>query len=167
MNAHRASSFSKTNHTVDHCQIHVTAVDDQYPADMKKQTLVTLILTRSIPLAGGLEALLTAIPMIDEVQVARSFENACKQIVDRQPKLILIDAAALESQPEAQLAKIISLAPATQRVLLVDEVQAARIPSQYAGTILIKGLPPASVAERITNLLSAKSDKNEPAVPND
>lgn len=126
-----------------------------------KQNIEILIVTRSIPLADGLDALLKAIPQIDAVQIARNFENAIRQIETRKPSIVLIDSALLGNKPEALLERIHTLSPETQRVLLADDVQAVKWMPQYAEAILIKGAPPAAIATMVTNLFVEKGDKHE------
>lgn len=126
-----------------------------------KQNIEILIVTRSIPLADGLDALLKAIPQIDEVQIVRNFENAIQQIETRKPSIVLIDSALLGNKPEALLDKIHTISPETQRVLLADDVQAVKWMPQYAEAILIKGAPPTALATIVTNLFVEKGDEHE------
>ena len=128
---------------------------------MNKKIIVVLIVTRSIPLADGLDALLKAIPRIDEVKIARNFENALQQIESRKPRIVLIDSVLLGNKPDVSLEKIILLSPETQRVLLVDDVQEVNLMPRYAEAILIKGISPSAVATIVTNLLFSKGEENE------
>lgn len=128
---------------------------------MNKQPIRAFILTRSIPLADGLDALLAAISQIDEVGIARNIDEALEQIENRKPRIVLIDSVLIENQPEELLEKIISLSPETQRVLLVDHVQDLKWMPQYAEAVLIKGVPPSAVAAILTQLLFSKGDDHE------
>jgi DNA-binding NarL/FixJ family response regulator len=128
---------------------------------MDKKIIVVLIVTRSIPLADGLDALLKAIPQIDKVLIARNVENGYQQISVGKPQIVLIDSALLGSRPEKLLEKIVLLSPETQRVLLADDVGAVKWIPQYAEAIVVKGAPPSTIAMILTNLLSTKGDENE------
>lgn len=126
---------------------------------MKKQIIAALIATRSIPLGEGLDALLKAIPQIDEVEIITSLEKALKKIEARKPEIVLLDVALSGNKAQALLEKIVSLSPETQRVLLVDDVQDVKWMPPYAEAILIKGVSPSAVATIVTNLLLSKGDK--------
>jgi DNA-binding NarL/FixJ family response regulator len=128
---------------------------------MNRQPIQTFIVTRSIPLADGLEALLGAISQIDAVGIARNIEEAFEQIKSSKPHIVLIDAALIESQPEELLEKITLLSPETQRVLLVEDVQDVKGLPRYAEAIVIKGESAPAVAAIVTNLLFSKGDEHE------
>jgi DNA-binding NarL/FixJ family response regulator len=123
---------------------------------MNRQPIRAGLVTRSIPLADGLNALLGAIAQIDEVSIARNYDEALEQIENRQPHLVLIDSDLLGKHPEMLLAKVIALSPATKRVLLVDDVQDVKWIPQYAEAALIKGCPPSAVAAIVTDVLFSK-----------
>ena len=128
---------------------------------MNKQPIRAFIVTRSIPLADGLDALLAAISQIDEVGIARNIDEALEQIENRKPRVVLLDSVLIGNQPEELLEKIISLSPETQRVLLVDHVQDLKWMPQYAEAVLIKGVSPSAVAAILTHLLFSKGDDHE------
>jgi DNA-binding NarL/FixJ family response regulator len=128
---------------------------------MDKNIIIVLIATRSIPLADGLDALLKAIPQIEDVQIARNLENAYQRIEAGKPQIALIDSVLLASNPEVALQKIRTLSPTTQRVLLSDDVQAVKWMPQYAEAILIKGALPYAVATIVTNLLLTQGEEHE------
>jgi DNA-binding NarL/FixJ family response regulator len=128
---------------------------------MEKQTVIALIATRSVPLAAGLEALLNAIPQIDEVITTRNFETAIRQIKTRKPRIMLLDYVLIGTEPEVSLEKINLVSPETQRVLLVDDVQEVKLVPHYAESILIKGISPSSIAASLINLLVTKGEENE------
>lgn len=138
----------------------VTSDPNNYSWSMK-QHIEILIVTRSIPLADGLDALLKAIPQVDGVQTARNLENATQQIENRKPQIVLIDSALLGSKPDMLLEKIFSLSPTTQRVILADDVQAVKWMPRYAEAILIKGASPSAITTIVTNLLLAQGDEHE------
>ena len=123
---------------------------------MNEQPIRALIITRSIALGDGLNALLRTISQIDEVGIARSMDEAFGQIESRMPRIVLIDAVLIESRPEELLKKVTTLSPRTQRVLLVDHVQDVKWMPQYAEAVLIKGVSPSAVAVILTNLLFSK-----------
>jgi DNA-binding NarL/FixJ family response regulator len=128
---------------------------------MDKGNIAILIVARSISLSDGLDALLKAIPLIDEVQIARNFASVYQQIGTRQIQIILIDSNLLGNDPPATLEKIKMLSPETQRVLLLDDVQDVNLMPRYAEAILIKGAAPSAVAAIVTNLLSGKGEVHE------
>jgi DNA-binding NarL/FixJ family response regulator len=123
---------------------------------MNEQPIRALIITRSIALGDGLNALLRTISQIDEVGIARSMDEAFEQIESRMPRIVLIDAVLIESRPEELLKSVTVLSPRTQRVLLVDNVQDVKWMPQYAEAVLIKGVSPSAVAVILTNLLFSK-----------
>ncbi|HET9589302.1 MAG TPA: hypothetical protein VFO91_10980, partial [Anaerolineales bacterium] len=81
---------------------------------MEKQIITALIVTPSTPLGEGLDALLRAIPQIDEVEITRSLEKALQQIESRKPRIVLLDFAASRNHAKSLLEKIESLSPQTQ-----------------------------------------------------
>jgi DNA-binding NarL/FixJ family response regulator len=127
---------------------------------MNKQIIV-VIATRSIPLADGLEALLKAIPEIDNVEIVRTMEHVVKRVEDIRPRILLLDRSLASEKPEEFLEKIIVLSPKTLRVLLVDDAQDSKWQPQFAEAILIKGAAPIVVVATLTNLLFEKGDNNE------
>lgn len=128
---------------------------------MDQHNIIALIVTRSIPLSDGLDALLKALPQIAEVQIAMNVESAPRQIETKKPRIVLLDAVLLGNTPEVFLEKIQMLSPETQRVLLVDEVQEVNLMPRYAEAILIKGAAPSAVAAIVTNLLSEKGKEHD------
>jgi DNA-binding NarL/FixJ family response regulator len=128
---------------------------------MNKPTVQAFVVTRSIPLADGLDALLAAISQIDEVGIERNMDEALEQIENRKPRIVLIDSVLVGNRPEELLKKIISLSPQTQRILLVDDVQQVKWMPQYAEAVLIKGVSPSAVAAIVTHLLFSKGDEHE------
>ncbi|HSL29740.1 MAG TPA: hypothetical protein VK900_11110 [Anaerolineales bacterium] len=128
---------------------------------MNKQPIRAFIITRSIPLADGLEALLRAISQIDEIGIARNLDEAFEQIESRKPRIVLIDAVLIGRRPEELLDKIAFLSPETQRVLLVEDVQDVKWMPQHAEAVLIKGVSPSAVAGILTSLLFSKGDEYE------
>jgi DNA-binding NarL/FixJ family response regulator len=128
---------------------------------MNKQPVRAFIITRSISLADGLEALLRAVSQIDEVETLRNMEEVFEQVKRRKPRIVLIDAIMAGRRPEELLEKIALLSPETQRVLLVEDVQDLKWMPQYAEAVLIKGVSPSAVAAILTNLLFSKGDEHE------
>lgn len=128
---------------------------------MEKHNNEIFIVTRSVPLANGLDALLKALSQIDRVSIVKSFEEMSQQVTERKPRIAMIDTSLLGNDPEALLEKLHTLSPSTQRVLLVDDVQAVKWMPRYAEAILIKGAVPSAVTTIITNLLVEKGEEHE------
>jgi DNA-binding NarL/FixJ family response regulator len=128
---------------------------------MNRQSIRAFIITRSISLADGLEALLRAVSQIDEVETLMNMEEVFEQVERRKPRIVLIDAILAGRRPEELLQKIALLSPETQRVLLVEDVQDLKWMPQYAEAVLIKGVSPSAVAAILTNLLFSKGDEHE------
>lgn len=126
---------------------------------MEKQSVIALIATRSIPLANGLEALLNAIPQVDEVIITRNLEIAMQQIETRKPRIVLLEFIFLGNTPEATLEKINLISPGTQRVLLVYDVQEVKLMLTYAEAILLTGISPSAIVTVLANLLALKGDE--------
>lgn len=144
----------------------VSKLENEYPRSMDKKFIIALIVTRSIPLSDGLDALMKAIPLIDEVRIARNLEKACQQVEISKAQIILIDSALLGNNPIAVLKKVRMLSPESQRILLVDDVQEVNLMPRYAEAILIKGSTPSAVAAIVSNLLVEKGDDHEHNDPN-
>lgn len=125
---------------------------------MEKRDIDALIMTRSAPLADGLEALLRSGLQFDSVSIAHSLEKALQHIEEQRPRLVLLDVVLLGDMPEAHLENIHRLSPETQRALLVDDVQAVRWVPQYAEAILVNGISPPALAAIVTSLLTVKGD---------
>ena len=70
---------------------------------MNKQPVRAFIITRSISLADGLDALLRAVSQIDEVETLRNMEEAFVQVERRKPHIVLIDAILAGRRPEELL----------------------------------------------------------------
>ena len=128
---------------------------------MEKLITAAFIVTQSIALANGLDALLKAIPEIDEVRVARDLINALQQVEELQPQIILVDSALLDQEPEVFLGKIVLVSPGTQRVLLVADVQDLKWDPRYAEAVLIEGIAPSTLARIVMDLLSKKGEEYE------
>lgn len=126
---------------------------------MKKQFIAALIVTRSIPLGEGLDALLKAIPQIDQVEITKRLEEALQKIQARKPGIVLLDAVLSGDKTQSLLEKIKTISPETQRVLLVDHVRDMKWTPQHAEAILIKGVSPSAVATIVTHLLLTKGDE--------
>lgn len=134
---------------------------NEYPTDMNKKNIIVLIAARSIPLTDGLDALLKAIPQIDEVRIARNLENVYQQLETRKIRIVLIDAVLFGNDLEVVLEKIHILSPETHRVLLVDDVQRVNLMPRYAEAILIKGAAPTAIAAIVTTLLLEKGENHD------
>ena len=128
---------------------------------MEKHNNERFIVTRSVPLANGLDALLKALSQIDRVSIVKSSEEMSQQVAERKPRIAMIDTSLLGNDPEALLEKLHTLSPSTQRVLLVDDVQAVKWMPRYAEAILIKGAVPSAVTTIVTNLLVEKGEEHE------
>jgi DNA-binding NarL/FixJ family response regulator len=123
-----------------------------------KQNIEILIVTRSVVLQQGFGALLESLPGIASVKAVRDLANAYPWIEMHQPGIVLLDSLLLGPGPETALEKIQSFSPATQRMLLVDDVQQMNLMPRYAEAILIKGISPSALTKIVTNLLSEKGD---------
>ena len=128
---------------------------------MEKHNNEIFIVTRSVPLANGLDALLKALSQIDRVSIMKSSEEMSQQVAERKPRIAMIDMSLLGNDPEALLEKLHTVSPSTQRVLLVDDVQAVKWMPRYAEAILIKGAVPSAVTTIVTNLLVEKGEEHE------
>jgi DNA-binding NarL/FixJ family response regulator len=123
-----------------------------------KQNIEILIVTRSVVLQQGLGALLESLPDVTSFEAVPDLANAYPWIEAHQPGIVLLDSRLLGPRPETALEKIQTLSPATQRVLLVDDVQQVNLMLGYAEAILIKGLSPSALTAIVTNLLFEKGD---------
>ena len=123
---------------------------------MKKQITAAFIVTQSIALADGLEALLKAIPEIEEVRVVRNLMDALQQVDEIRPQLILVDTTMLTNEQDPFLEKISLLSSGTQRVLLVPDITDLKWDPRSAEAVLIEGIAPSTLARIVTDLLSKK-----------
>lgn len=126
---------------------------------MKKQTVTALIVTRSLALGEGLNALFRAIPQIDEVQIVGTLEQALPEIEMRKPGIVLVDAKSSGNNTLTMLQHIARLSPQSRRVVLVDDVQDFKGTPELAEVVLVKGASPSAVAAIVTDLLMNKGEE--------
>lgn len=128
---------------------------------MNRHNVEILIVTRSVVLQQGLGALLESLPGIASVKAIRELHSAYAWIEAHQPGIVFLDASLMKNRTEAALERIQVLSPASQRVLLVDDVQEVNLMPKYAEAILIKGISPSALTTIVTNLLSEKGNTYE------
>lgn len=126
-----------------------------------KKNFEVIIVTRSIMLQQGLDALLGSLPGISSVRMLRELSDTYDWIGAHQPRIILLDADVLGNTIKTALEKIKTLSPKTPRVLLVDEADKLNLVPKYAEAILIKGTSPSALTSIIVNLLSEQGDEDE------
>ena len=128
---------------------------------MKKQSVIVLIATRSTLLRDGLVALLTAIPQIDEVEIAGSLEAALLRVKAGKPQIVLVDLMLLGSTSETALEEIHVLSPGTQRMILTRDNEEIKWASERAEAFLTIGSLPSTIADVITKLLKSEREADD------
>ena len=114
-----------------------------------------LVVTNSAPLQQGLGALLESLPEAPAVETITDLQHAYSWMGEHQPWIILLDKAILGENAVVALEKLRTLSQQTQRAVLVDNVEEIALLSHHAEAVLIKGVPPSTIAIHIANLLSA------------
>ena len=125
---------------------------------MKKQTVTAIIVTRSIALGEGLNALFRAFPQIDEVQIVRTLEKAMPEIEMKKPGIVFVDAETTDDNLQTMLQQIARLSPLSRRVVLVGALQDFKWTPEHAEATLVKGGSPSVVAAILTDLLMTNGE---------
>jgi len=122
---------------------------------MTKNQTRALIVTHRESLQNGLQALVMSIPQIDIVGQVDDGSRALEIIREHHPDLVLLDTNLPNGEEWQVLGQIKTLWPEIRCIVLADDVsqqQRARILG--ADVVLLKGFPPAKLAETIEAIVA-------------
>jgi DNA-binding NarL/FixJ family response regulator len=121
---------------------------------MTKNQTRALIVTHRGSLQNGLQALVASIPQVDIIGQVGDGAQALEMVHGHHPDLVLLDTDLPNDEEWQVLEQIKALQPETRCIVLADDVgqqQQARILG--ADVVLLKGFPPAKLADIIEKLL--------------
>lgn len=119
---------------------------------------MVLIVTARGYLQNGLEALMTAIPGVDALDEVNDGAMALKVVDEHRPHLVLLDTDLPGDEEWWVLRQIKAQWPCTQCLVLADNVQQKREAEALgADLVLVKGFPPAKLAETVERLLPQRA----------
>jgi DNA-binding NarL/FixJ family response regulator len=130
---------------------------EQYYSTQKRMTknhTRALIVTHRGSLQNGLQALMMSIPQVDIIGQVGDGDLALEMVCGRHPDLVLLDTDLPNGEEWQVLKQVKTLQPETRCIVLADDVgqqQQARILG--ADVVLLKGFPPAKLADIIEKLL--------------
>jgi DNA-binding NarL/FixJ family response regulator len=118
----------------------------------------TLIVSHRESLRNGLQALLTSIPRLDVVGQAGDGARALEMLRKHRPNLVLLDTHLPEDGEWQVLERAKARWPETRCIVLADDVdQQQRARALGADVALLKGFPPAKLAETIETIITTES----------
>ena len=124
----------------------------QLPMNAQRRTIVLAIAAG--PLRYGVAALLDALPGVERVELAGDCESAIARVAALRPAIALVDGALPGMGAPQLVARLRSEWPATRCLALADDVrQHRRLAGAGAETVLLKGAPPARLAEAVQGML--------------
>ena len=113
-----------------------------------------LIVAHADAMRRSLQALLGSIPHITSLELAEDTVSALQAIATYQPELVLLDLYLLGDEIWSALRQIRRLSPASQRVVLADDVdQLAEVKAPAAEAVLLKGSSPGELVTIVERLL--------------
>lgn len=122
---------------------------------MAKRQPSALIVSGPGSLQSGLVALMTAIPQADIIGKVDDASLALEMVSEHRPGLVLLDTDLPGDEEWRVLRQIKARWPETRCVILADDVEQQRQAEALgADVVLLKGFPPAKLAETIERLLS-------------
>jgi DNA-binding NarL/FixJ family response regulator len=120
----------------------------------KSQTRV-LIVTHRGSLQNGLQALVTSIPQVDIIGQVDDGSQALAIIQELHPDLVLLDTNLPGNEEWQVLEQMKTLRPETRCIVLADDVRQQQEATQRkADVVLLKGFPPAKLAETIETIVA-------------
>jgi DNA-binding NarL/FixJ family response regulator len=122
----------------------------------KSQTRV-LIVTHRGSLQNGLQALVMSIPQVDIIGQVDDGSQALAIIQEHRPDLVLLDTNLPNNEEWQVLERIKTLRPEIQCIVLADDVrQQQEATTLEADVVLLKGFPPAKLAETIETIVTTE-----------
>lgn len=121
---------------------------------MTKSQTRALIVTQRGSLKNGLQALVTSIPQVDVIGQVGDSSLALEMVREHHPDLVLLDTNLPNEEEWQVLRQVKILRPEIRCIVLADDVRQLREAKTLgADIVLLKGFPPAKLAEIIERLL--------------
>lgn len=122
---------------------------------MTKNQTRALIVTHRGSLQNGLQALVTSIPQVDIIGQVDDGSQALAIIQELHPDLVLLDTNLPGNEEWQVLEQMKTLRPETRCIVLADDVRQQQEATQRkADVVLLKGFPPAKLAETIETIVA-------------
>jgi DNA-binding NarL/FixJ family response regulator len=122
---------------------------------MTKSQARALIVTHRESLQDGLQALVMSIPQVDIIGQVDDGPRALAIIQEHHPDLVLLDTNLPNREEWQVLGQIKTLWPEIRCVVLADDVwQQEEAMTLGADIVLLKGFPPAKLAETIEAIVA-------------
>ena len=113
-----------------------------------------LIVTRRGSLQNGLQALVMSIPHVDIIGHVGDGPRALEMVREHHPDLMLLDTNLPNDEEWRVLEQVAALWPEIRCIVLADDVeQQQKAAALGADIVLLKGFPPAKLADIIEKLL--------------
>jgi len=124
---------------------------------MTKNQTRALIVTHRGALQNGLQALVTSIPQVDIIGQVDNGSQALAIIQKLHPDLVLLDTNLPGNEEWQVLEQMKALRPETRCIVLADDVRQQQEATQRkADVVLLKGFPPAKLAETIETIVATE-----------
>jgi DNA-binding NarL/FixJ family response regulator len=131
---------------------------EQYRSTRKKMTknqTRALIVTHRESLKKGLQALIMSIPHVDIIGQVDDGPQALAIMQELHPDLVLLDTNLPGDEEWQVLEQMKTLRPETRCIVLADDVRQQREATKLkADVVLLKGFPPAKLAETIETIVA-------------
>jgi DNA-binding NarL/FixJ family response regulator len=120
---------------------------------MAKRQTRALIVTRRGSLQDGLHALVMSIPHVEIIGHVGDGARALEMVRKHHPDLVLLDTNLPDDDEWRVLEQMVALWPEIRCIVLADDVeQHQRATELGADVVLLKGFPPAKLADLIERL---------------
>jgi two-component system response regulator DegU len=124
---------------------------------MTKNQARALIVTQRGSLQNGLQALVMSIPQVDIIGQVEDGSQALAIIQEHHPDLVLLDTNLPNNEEWQVLEQMKTLRPETRCIVLADDVrQQQEAKTLKADVVLLKGFPPAKLAETIETIIATE-----------
>jgi two-component system response regulator DegU len=124
---------------------------------MTKNQARALIVTQRGSLQNGLQALVMSIPQVDIIGQVEDGSQALAIIQEHHPDLVLLDTNLPNNEEWQVLEQMKTLRPETRCIVLADDVrQQQEATTLKADVVLLKGFPPAKLAETIETIIATE-----------
>jgi DNA-binding NarL/FixJ family response regulator len=121
---------------------------------MAKNQIQALIVTHRGSLQDGLRALVMSIPHVDIIGHVGDGAQTLEMVRKHHPDLVLLDTNLPGDEEWGILEQMTALWPEIQCIILADDVEQQQKATELgADIVLLKGFPPAKLAEIIEKLL--------------
>jgi DNA-binding NarL/FixJ family response regulator len=121
---------------------------------MAKNQTRALIVTHRGSLQDGLQALMMSIPHVNIIGHVGDGPRALEMVREHHPDLVLLDSGLPGDEEWHVLEQIVALWPEIRCIVLADDVaQQQKAAELGADIVLLKGFPPAKLADIIEKLV--------------